>query len=206
MGFFGSFFGSDQRKDLRHANKKATAALEEGYDSAYGDYSGAVESFQPYADQGRQFQDIYADALGLNGPEAQQRANELISSNPAFQGGVATDSNAMARALNARGQLGGGKAQLANARVLQSNYGNVLDRYRDGGAQGLTATNAMAAARQGRGDLSYGYGATKAGQAINMGNAMAESRGIGINNLLSVGELAVKALKPGGSMPMPGGG
>lgn len=192
MGFFGSFFGSDQRRDLRRANEKATAALEQGYQGAYGDYTGAVESFQPYTESGQQFQDVYADALGLNGPEAQARANAMIAGNPAFQGQLATDSNAMLRALNARGQSGGGKAQLAAQRVFQGNYGNFLDRYRQGGEQGLSATNAMATARQRRGDLSYGYGATKAGQAINYGNAMAASRNIGLNNILNVAGTAAK--------------
>jgi len=202
MGFlsdvWSSFTGDAQRDEIRSAGKKADAALKEGYDSAYGDYSGAIDSFQPYADSGTKSQKFYDDLMGLNGPEARAAAQATVTSDPQFGGQLASSSNAMLRYLNARGESGGGKAALAGQRVLQGTYGDWINRYKSGGEQGLQATNAMAAYRGGRGDLAWGYGATKAGKAINQGNAMAEARGIGVNNLLGVANMALKASGIGG--------
>ena len=41
--------------------------------------------------------------------------------------------------------------------------------------------------------MAMGYGATKAGQAINYGNALASTRGIGVNNLMGLLGTAAKA-------------
>jgi hypothetical protein len=186
MGLIGSFFGSDQRKDLERAKAQSDQQLQQGYDQAYGDYTEAGNYFSPYASQGQQANTFYNDALGLNGDPARTTATNTLTSNPLFQGELGAQSNAVSRALNAQGASGGGKAQLAAQRVFQGTAGNWLDRYANQGAQGLQATNAMASARMGRGDLSYGYGASKAGNAINFGNAMASNRNTGINNLMGL--------------------
>ena len=102
------------------------------------------------------------------------------------------ESNALAKLLNARGASGGGLANIAAQRVFQQSAGNWLDRYRDAGQQGFQATNAQANIRAGQGDAAYGYGATKAGNAINYGNALAETRGIGVNNLLNIVGTGIK--------------
>lgn len=196
MGLLGSFLGKDQQKDLQRAKQQSDAALQQGYDSAYGDYTSAGDMFSPYAQSGQQANQFYNDALGLNGDAARGTAINTLTSNPLFQGQLGQDSNAMARLLNAQGASGGGKAQLAAQRVFQQNAGNWLDRYAQQGQQGLTATNAMAGLRQARGDLSMNYGATRAGNEINMGNAMASARNVGINNILGVAGLAVNAMKP----------
>lgn len=155
-----------------------------------------MESFDPYVQSGAQSQSFYDNLLGLNGADARAESQGVITSDPLFQGQLGQNSNAMLRHLNARGASAGGQAALAGQRVLQSTYGDWMDRYRTGGAQGLNATNAMAGYQAGRGDLSYGYGATRAGHETNFGNAMAQSRSIGINNLLGVASLGVNAMKP----------
>ena len=184
MGFFGSFSGSTQRKDIRNANSQATAALDKGYAQSQDYYNQAVDMFSPYAQQGGQANAFYSDALGLNGAGARDTAQETITSDPLWQGKLAEDQNAMLKYLNARGEAGGGKAYLAGQRILAQNYGDVLNRYRDAGQQGFQATGAQSTLRAGQGDNAFGFGATKAGQAINYGNALAETRGIGVNNLL----------------------
>lgn len=194
MGILGSFFGSDQRKDLARAKAQSDAALQQGYDSAYGDYTEAGNAFAPFAQSGQAANTFYNQALGLGTPGERDAAIGTLTSNPLFQGELGQQSNAVSRVLNAQGASGGGRAQLAAQRVFQQNAGNWLDRYRDQGAQGLQATNAMSNARMGRGDLAYGYGATKAGNAINYGNAMAQSRGIGINNLLGLAGTAISGI------------
>ncbi len=184
MSFLGSLTGSTQRKDLRAAQTKANAALDQGYAQSQGYYDQAAGLYDPYMKAGGQAQTFYNDLLGLNGADARGTAQGVITSDPLWSGGLAQDQNAMLKYLNARGEGGGGKAFLAGQRVLMDNYGNWMDRYRDAGRQGLDATSQQSNVRMGQGDNAYGFAATRAGNAINYGNAMAQSRSIGVNNLL----------------------
>lgn len=159
--------------------------MQQGYDQSQGYYNQAADLFDPYAQAGTKANDFYTNALGLNGADARAQAQGVITSDPLFQGGLAQESNALLKNLNARGQGGGGLAQIAGQRVLQQNYGNWLDRYRDAGSQGFQATGAQAGIRTQQGDNSYGFGATKANQQIGVGNAIAGTRNVGINNLIS---------------------
>jgi hypothetical protein len=197
MGFFSSFTGSAQRKDTRNANAQATNALSKGYADSQGYYNRASASYDPFVSSGGKANDTYNALLGLNGAEARGTAQNMITSDPMFQGGLAQDSNALLRNLNARGQGGGGQAQLAGQRVLQQNYGNWMDRFRDAGRDGFQATGAKANVLAAQGDNAYGYGATRAGQAINYGNALAGTRSIGVNNLLNLAGTAAKAYAGG---------
>lgn len=188
MGFFSSFFGGDQRKDLQRANAQATQALDTGYRDAMGRYDEAYGLISPLAERGNEANAMYA-ALLRGDPEAVQQ----FQSNPILQGNIAQDSNAMLRYLNARGGATGGRGFEAAQRVGQQGAMQFLDKYRDFGQQGMQATGALAGIRQGQGDAAYGLGVTKAGQSINFGNAMAESRNIGVNNLLNLAGVGIKA-------------
>ena len=193
MGFFGSLFGGDQRKDLKRAKKKSDAALQSGYDEAQPFYDEAVGMFEPYAQSGQQANERYNQLLGLGTPEERDAAQAIYQSDPAFQGMLGLESNRLLKQLNARGQTYGGTAALAGARVGLEGYGNYLNRLQGQGAQGLGATGAQSAIRAGQGDLRYGFGATQAGQETSFGNAMAESRNTGINNLLNIAGTGAKA-------------
>jgi len=196
MGLLGSFLGKDQQRDLASANQQANQYLDTGYNSAYGDYSTAISGYDPYVQSGTKSQTTWDDLMGLNGTGARDAAYGTLSTNPLFTGQLATSSNALARTLNAQGASGGGKAQLAGARVLAETGGNWLDRYAQGGQTGLSATGAKSNALMGRGELSSSYAGAKAGNAVNYGNALAANRNTGINNILGVAGLAVNAMKP----------
>lgn len=193
MGILGSFLGSDQRKDIAAANAQANGYLDKGYNSAYGDYTTAINNYSPYTTSGAAANTFYSNALGLNGTDAQNSAISTMTSNPLFSGQLNQDSNALLRTLNAQGSSGGGKAQLAAQRVFQSNASNWLDKYANLGSQGLSATNAQSNALTGRADMTTNYYGTKAGNAVNYGNALANSRTTGINNILGLAGTAVKA-------------
>lgn len=182
MGFFDNFTGKSQAKDLKNANAEATAHLAAGYKQQDARYNEAAGLFQPYADQGRNANDFYYNALGLGTPEQQTTSLNTLTSNPLFQGELGQQSNALMRNLNARGASGGGQAQVAGQRVFQQTAGNWLDRYKDLGQQGYNATGNIAGIRTGQGDNAMGYRASLAGNAINMGNATAQQKSIGINN------------------------
>lgn len=177
MGFFSDLLGKGQKKETRKANAQAKADLAAGYSKARA----------PLADMaatGAEDDTFYRDALGLNGAEARARAQGVISSDPLWQGQLADGQNAMLRMRNARGGVGAGKTLLAGQRVLTQQYGNWLDRYEGRANQGQQA-------RVNLSNLDYGYGATKAGQAVQHGNAMVQARNSGVNNVLNlVGTLA----------------
>lgn len=192
MGLLGSFLGTDQKKDLQGAKQQADAQLGQGYDKAYGDYSNAITGFDQYAQSGQKNQKFYDDLQGLNGREAQAAAQEVYQSDPFAQNALGQSENAMTRYGNARG-YGAGKFALAGQRVANDAYGAWKGTYATGAGQGLQAATQQGNAMQGRGDLSYGYGATKAGNEINYGNALAASRSTGVNNLLNAAGTAAKA-------------
>lgn len=200
MVFFSNFFGDDSRKDLAKADKKATGFLDRGYNQQTQRYDQAAGMYDPYVSEGRAASTRYNSLLGLNGADAATGAYDDLASLPMFQGQLATESNALARNLNARGMGGGGTAALAGQRVFQQTAGNWLDRYRDAGRQGFEATNQGANIRMGQGDAAMGYGATRANQAIGYGNALSQTRSAGLNNLVGLIGAAGKAataFKPG---------
>lgn len=205
MGWWDDFSGASGRRDINRGvadanrlltDRESTAAgqLTEGFDTARG-------YIDPYATSGRQYQGVYDDLMGLNGDEARARGQGIITSDPLWSGALAQQSQAAQRALNARGLGGSGTAALAGQRVLLENYNNVLNRYQQGGQQGMAAAGMGAdiASRYGsdRAGLTYGVGQQLAGNRINQANAMAASRNTLTNNLLGVAGVAVNAFAPG---------
>jgi hypothetical protein len=180
---------------LQAARAESDAALGQGYNQAQADYTAAEGYYQPYAGVGQQGiadQNFYSDVLHNRGD-----AVGKFSSNPLFNGELGSNFMAAQRAGNAAG-WGAGKEALAGQRVFGQTAGSWLDRYRDSAQQGintgLNATNAMADIRTDRGDNAYGYGASKAGNAINFGNAMAANRSTGLNNLMGLASTAISGI------------
>jgi hypothetical protein len=193
MSFFSDFTGASARSDLKKAKTKSDAALASGFNSQQQDYTTAANSFDPYVQTGNAANTFYGNAIGLNGEDARSSAQQTITSDPLWQGTLATDQNAALRSLNARGLGASGAAALAGQRVLYQNYDNVLSRYANLGSQGLNATGQQAGVIQGRGNNAFSYGATQAGNEINYGNAMAANRNTGINNILGAVSAATGA-------------
>lgn len=194
MGLLGSFFGSDQRKDLRRAKAASDRELDAAYKGADEFYQQGQELYDPYIEQGRTGSDVYSQAIGLGTPEERAAAQERYFSDPAMERILGQRSNALLRGLNATGSgTGGGKLALAGARVGNELYSSWLDRIKGVGDQGFTATGAKSNVLLGRGDSRFNYGATKAGNEVSFGNSLAQSRSVGVNNLLNTAALGIKA-------------
>lgn len=209
MAFF-DWNGSQARSDINGAYKKANTALDTGYQQSQGYYGQAADNYDPYVSSGAKGQQTYLDLLGLNGTDARSNAQGVITSDPLWTGQLASDQNAALKALNARGLGASGTAALAGQRVLAQNYGNVLDRYASLGQEGLQAAGGQAGVYAAQGDNAYGYGATKANNAINQGSAISQTRNTGLNNVLSIlGTGAKLGMAAGGIPPigklLPGG-
>lgn len=212
MSFFGSFFGSDQRKDISNANQQAQGYLGRGLQQSTGAISNAATEakgyWQPYAASGAQANKTYADSLGLNGDAGGKNALATYQAgrNPYLDYEQDLAQKGLDRAANARGSLNSGANALAVARARQQmgyqDYSGWQDRLNGMSGQGMQAAGQMSGIAQNTGNalagLYSGYGQNMAGNAISYGNALASSRNIGINNLMQLGGMAVKASGYGG--------
>ena len=110
MGFFDSFTGASQRRDIRNTNAQATAALDQGYNQSQGYYNQAADLLAPQAQTGQAANAFYDNALGLNGADARSQAQGVITSDPLWTGQLGQDQNALLKMMNARGESGNDKA------------------------------------------------------------------------------------------------
>lgn len=193
MGLLDDFFGNTQKKAIVSANKQATNALSQGYNSGQGYYDQAASGFNPYVQAGQQGQTAYLNALGLNGQAGSQAAYDAYAGNPALQASNNYGLTSLDKRYNANGLGDSGANRLAMARAGVENWNTYTNQLAGLGQQGLAATGAQAGVRTGQGDMAMGYGATRANQAIGYGNALAQNASTGINNLLGVAGLGIKA-------------
>ncbi len=197
MGFFddlvGNFTGAKSRKDLTKAKEKADAALASGYETGRADITAGIGKLDPYETGGRAGFDAYLASLGLGGDAARRRVQDAYFNDPIQNALMDRITRANTRAFTARGMSNSGAATSALTNALLANYSAYQDRLRTVGDTGFQAAGGQAGLFKSRGDMAYGYGATKAGNEIEYGNAMAKSRDSGINNLFKLGELGVKA-------------
>ena len=202
--------GTSQQKDLKASKAAADSALSQGYTGAMGDYKTAQGMYDPYVKQGQQANSMYGNALGLNGVDAQKSFGANYAAADQFREQNADfANNALMRQYNAKGMGNSGTAALATQRASlergSQDYNNYLNRLQGQGQQGFQATGAQAGLQQGMGDMTYGYGQQRAGNEINYGNALAQSRSTGINNILGVAGVAAKAAGAYYGMPSYGG-
>lgn len=201
--------GSSQQKDLKASKAAADAALSQGYSGAMGDYKTAQGMYDPYRQQGQQASNMYGNALGMNGLQAQKDfGSNYAASDPFREQNADFANNALMRQYNARGMGNSGTSALATQRASlergSTDYNNYLNRLQGQSQQGFQATGQQAQLQQGMGDMTYGYGQQRAGNEINYGNALAQSRSTGINNLMGLGGLAIKAAGAAYGMPTMG--
>jgi hypothetical protein len=193
MSFWSDFTGASARKDIRNANKQATAAIDDGLQQGVTDYTRARETLDPYAEGGGKAFNAMMSAHGLNGRDAQEEYFTNYMSSPAIESAM----RAVNRNMAAKGLSNSGASHLAAARVWTDDYNNQTNRMLQLGQQGQQAATGQATIDTGIGDMRFGTGQLKANNAINTGNAMANTRSIGVNNLLSLGGLAVSAATGG---------
>lgn len=209
MGFF-DLFGQGARKDIKKGYRDSREMLQEGYDQGradIGDYYGrGLEFINPFMQGGQRANALYLDYLGANGPEAQKAAFANFQQDPGYQQQLQAGIGALDNSATARGGLYSGAAMKGVA-----NYGQQFQRqaFNDrmaqlGGAaqQGQQAGIAGAglASQTGAqlGNMAFGFGQQNAANRINYGNALAQNRNVGMNNLLGIAGLGMKAFGFGG--------
>lgn len=229
--------GYDQAGNfLAQAGQGIGAAYDQAGNALNSGEARATGYLDPYMQSGGQANAMYGNALGLNGVGAQSSFGANYAASDPFRAqnaGFATE--ALMKALNARGLSGSGYAGEAVARqnLMQgsqdyNNYLNRLSGVRDSGQSAANnaanisqnfatqrsglATDRLRSQNQIYGaqadnatqrgnalsNLSYGNAQQMAGQRIGLGNALAESKSAGINNLFNLGGMALKASGWGG--------
>ena len=139
MGLFDIFTS----KNADEAAARRRAGYRQGFDHARGYIEEGIGRAEPYYDQAFNLfalpgeragrgADLYADALGLNGPEGQSRARGTFQSSPGFAFQLDEANNLAERRAAARGSLAGGNVIDETTRLAtglaQQDYGNWLAR------------------------------------------------------------------------------
>lgn len=202
------FTGKSQEKDLQQAKAKSDADLTDGYGAGQARYDQAKTYFAPYAETGGKANAMYADATGVNGQPAYDAvAKNFMTGDPFRQSNEDFANEQLKKTFNARGSLYGGNAMLAAARGSlergSTDWNNWLNRLQGQAGQGFQAAGSTAGLTAGQGDMSVGEGTTRAGSEITYGNAMAGNRNTLMNNLMGVGDLAVRAVGASQGIPVP---
>jgi len=210
MGFFDAFTGAAQKKAINKSSKEAMGQLQTGYDQARGDigsyYDQAQGYLSPYLQGGGQANALLGNYLGANGVDAQRTAMADFQNDPGYQAQFGAGVNALDRSATARGGLYSGAAmkglQEYGQQFQRQAFNDRINQLGQFSGQGLQAGGAAAnlAGQTGQtlGGLSYGFGQQQASNTINKGNALAQASGIGVNNLMNLGGLALKATGWGG--------
>jgi hypothetical protein len=218
MGFFSSFTGQAQASTLKKGYNDSTKMLREGYETGRGDiegYYGKAQGYlDPYMESGGKTNALLADALGVNGPEAQARYMASFQQDPGYQAQFNSGINALDRSATARGGLYSGAAmkgvnefgqqfqrQAFNDRI------NALSGFNAQGQQASGAAAGLASQTGGQlGNMAFGFGQQNAANRINYANAKAGTQGMGWQNALNLAGTAVKAMGLPGMPKLPFGG
>ena len=198
MAIFGSFFGNPQRNDLTQANQIAQQQIQQASQDAINTRGEFLDRSLSFQQPGLDANQLRAALLGALGPEAQRAAMAQFQQDPGFGAQMQAGIDAIDRSAAARGGFFGG----GNQRDLfqfgqQFQRGAFNDRINQlaalsGNAPG-TASALTANAGGQIADTQFGTGQLAANQAINFGNALAGTRGTGINNLIGIGRIAAQA-------------
>jgi hypothetical protein len=209
-GFFDSFTGAAQKKAINKSSKEAMGYLDTGATQARGElgqyYDQAQGFLNPYLQGGGQANSLLASYLGAAGPEAQQQAFANFQNDPGYQQQFNAGVNALDRSATARGGLYSGAAmkglQEYGQQFQRQAFNDRVAQLQGFSGQGLQAASGAAGLASNQGNalssLSFGLGQQKAANSINKGNALAQASGIGVNNLMNLGGLALKATGWGG--------
>lgn len=219
MGIFDGFTGGKQRDDMaaghtayRKALGAGTAAAKDYRTQGYGNAMKRLQPWSEYGQSGQQDYDLYRDAIGVNGADAQQSAYDSYSANPFHEDTVRMmqlQTQAGDRANNARGLFSSGTNALARARVADENawrnQQDWLNRLQGSGQYGMQlgygADNTMAGLDQSHyNQLAQDQLALSDAEAqshLGLAGFDASTRGLGLNNLLKIAGTGTNALAAG---------
>jgi hypothetical protein len=206
LGLWDSFMGKDQQKDLSAANELSQQRIVGGltdYTNTSKEYLDKSLGFlQPGIESGNRTLSLLGDILGLNGRDAQSRYFTDFQTDPGFMASQDAGIKAADRSAAARGLVRSGGQQRSlfdfgqqnMAGQYQNRIGSLFGLLPAGMGAANTAAGLTSQTGTGIADAQFGTGQLLANQATNYGNAMAQSRGTGINNILGFGNMFANIL------------
>jgi len=188
MGLFDIFTGAASKKALNNqiatqnaGKKEAYGFLDQGLNTATSLYGDAGNMFDPYAQGGLKGNNLYQDALGINGAEGNKNAQNAFQTSPGYQFGMDQGLQALERRASAQGNLQSGNTNVDTLKYAQGyadqNYGSWLDRLQGVGAQGLQATGSQAGLLSDLGNQNINTQGAKANAATGVANNISNAYG-----------------------------
>jgi hypothetical protein len=215
MSFLNDFFGNTQADDIEKANATSNSWLDRGlgqFQNVTKDYLGQAmgqfDTLKPYSAAGTDTLGLLRNALGLNGEAGSKSFFDNLQNSAGYQDANDAGIRALDASAAARGSIhsGGQNRDLftyggqffnnfANNRISQLMGLFTPTSGIDSGVAGSKA-GLLSGAGSDLANAEFGTNQLKANSATSMGNALAQSRSTGINNLLGVGNMAASFFKP----------
>lgn len=230
-GFFDTLFGGGAEREAAEKNRALTAGygseaqgyLTKGYDTGVTNYGKAIGAYDPLAALATKYNkagDLNLDALGVNGPEGNARAQAAFQTTPGYEITKRADLEALDRRRAIGGMYASGNAdQDTSDYITKSLYGTQyapwLAGLQQAGNTGVATTGAVSAGQAGGygslAELAKTYSTNQSGVAgnvlsgnVNANNLQAAGEAAGAKNLLgaglSLGSLALGGFGGGGGL------
>lgn len=188
MGLFDIFTGNASKKALNQQIATQNAGKQEAYgflDQGLGDatnlYGQAGQQFDPYAQGGLKGYNLYNDALGLNGAEGNQNAQNAFQTSPGYEFGMDQGLQALERRASAQGNLQSGNTNVDTLKYASGyanqNYDNWLNRLQGVGTQGQQAAGSQAGLLSDLGGQNIATQGAKANAATGVANNISNAYG-----------------------------
>lgn len=198
MGFLSGLLGLDagkatmkaanqNRADINALGTRGFGYIDNGENQSHAALNQASGLYDPYVQTGAQANDMYANAIGLNGVTGADSARGTFRAGPGYDFQVDEAMRGAERAASAGGMLASGNLMaemLARGRSLaDQEYGGWMDRLSNQAGQGLQATQGKVGTLKNLSDL---YQAS-AGQRLGLDNAIVAGR-MGATNQYAQGK------------------
>lgn len=188
MGLFDIFTGSSSKKArneqigaINQGKTEGLGYLDSGQTNAAGAFNKAAGLYDPYVQSGYKSNQLYSDALGLNGAEGNKNAQSAFQTSPGYQFGLDQGEQSLLRHQSAIGGLQSGNTSVDLTKYAQGyadqNYGSWMDRLQGLSSQGLSATSGQAGSLGSLGNLYSNTGAQKANVATGAATQTANAWG-----------------------------
>lgn len=209
--FLDTLFGGGAEKDAANANRslltdylnKGTSALDSGLTSSTGYLNSAGTTLSDLQKKYGAGTDLYLNALGVNGADAAQQAQQSFTNGPGYQQGINAGLDAINRRRAAGGMLDSGNADLDALNFAQNNQNQQYNTWLSN-LGGLVSPETQAATGVANNDTNLAnLYQTDATNRIGLYGNYA-SGNIGANNMQAAGESAGAKNLLGGALSLAG--
>lgn len=199
--FWDAFTGRAAARDIRRGQQTGLSDIGTGEAGALDEFRSGIGVLDPYATGGREGYEAYLASLGLRGDDARRTFQDNYFNDPVNNALMDRVTRANTRRFTGIGMGNSGAATQSLTNALLEGYRGWQDRFRGLGEGGVAAAGGQAGLYQHAGDTRFGAGQQRAAVNMNAANALAQSRGIGINNLLATAGTVARFVNPRANMP-----